>query len=342
MDDLLTRLIERIRDGGLGDVFGRYYSIYRAMVTDNKDPKKLGRVKVMVPTLFGDDPLPNWCQCKDFRASGKEYGEFNPPEVDDWVFVQFIEGDTRYPVYSGGWVGEEELSQEYQHDEEGTPRVRGQKDSSGNGIFFDSTPDKEKMWVQTKDHIIMLDSTKEKESISLIHKLGSQIQIDKLGSIKAFTSDGHYISMNSEDGSLAIGSKDGSIIALKDNIVVTDASGKSTAVISEDGVQITTGGDLIAQANSATMKTGSISVDTGSAEIKYKTEMTIEGATGEKLAMGKTQVSLGNASAELVDILSQTLQALSISLTPGYNGPLTTASQFAALYAKILPLKKIG
>lgn len=342
MEDLLSRLIERIKNHGLSDVFGRYYSIYRAKVVDNKDPKKLGRVKVMIPSLFGEEELPQWCSCKDFRASGKEYGEFFPPEEDDWVLVQFIEGDSKYPVYGGGWVGEEELSPEFQHDEEGSPRVRGYKDSTENGIFFDSTKDKEKMWLQTKDHIIMLDSTKEKESISLMHKLGSQIQIDKKGSIKAFTADGNYISMNSEDGNIAIGSKDGSIVALNKDIVITDSSGKSSAVISADGIQMTTGGDLIAQANSATIKTGSTVVDTGALEIKFKTACDIKGAAGEKLSMGNSQVALGGSSAEVVDILLQTLQALSTTLTPGYNGPLTTASQFASLYAKLTPLKKLS
>lgn len=342
MSELLASLMEKISQHGLASVFDRYYSKYRAKVTDNKDPKKLGRIKVVVPSLFGEDPLPQWVNPVDFRHGGIESGEFFPPEEDQWVLVEFLEGDSRYPVYSGGWIGEDELGPEFQHDDEGAPQVRGYRDKWGNAILFDQTPDKQKLSIQTPSHLFILDDTKENEGIYLIHKTGAQFQVDKEGSVKAFSKDGNYVQLNAKDGNVVVGSKDGAIVSMKDNVVVSDSSGKSVVTISKDGVQITTGKDLILQSNSATLKTGSVVVDTGAAEVKYKTKMDIKGAAGEGVSLGTGQIALKGATAEVVDILLQVIQALSIAQTPGYGGPLSNAALFASLYALLLPNKKVG
>lgn len=345
MINLFVNLVDQVRRFGLEKVFQRYYSLYRAKVVDNKDPKKQGRIKVIVPALFGKTELPQWALPRDFRSTAKDGGEFFPPEIDDFVFIEFEGGDPKFPVYSGGWYGEtsegEELPEDFVHDEENAPMVKGFKDRAGNCILFDQTPEAEKVTIQTKNHYIVLDETKDSEAVYLAHKKGSQLQIDKEGSLKLFTSDGSYMSMNSEDGSVTIGSKDGAVVAMKDTITVSDASGKSVISITDGTVQVTTAGDLVAQSNTATISTGALAIDSGSIEMKYKQQCEIIGAIGEQISMGTGQVAIKGLTAELVDIVLEILMTLSTDATPGFGGPLAQAAKYAALYAKLFPVKKV-
>lgn len=145
MVDLLANLIDNVRQFGLERVFKRYYSVYRAQVVDNKDEQRRGRIKVKVPSLFGDFVLPQMAEAIDNRNSAKGKGEFFPPDVDDWVFVTFEGGDSRFPLYLGGWHAKGDLDPVFVHGEEGNPLVRGYKDKFGTYWIFDQTPGKERI-----------------------------------------------------------------------------------------------------------------------------------------------------------------------------------------------------
>lgn len=75
----------------------------RAVVINTKDdPLQVLRVQVRVPGWWDnvpDEDLP-WAeyQLNDARGRG---GRFVPAEVDDWVWVEFPNGDTRYPIITG-------------------------------------------------------------------------------------------------------------------------------------------------------------------------------------------------------------------------------------------------
>ena len=70
-----------------------------ALVTDNKDPDKLGRVKVQYPTLGGQVES-GWVRIV-WGAAGKERGVVALPEVNDEVVVGFEHGDVRRPFVLG-------------------------------------------------------------------------------------------------------------------------------------------------------------------------------------------------------------------------------------------------
>jgi len=340
MIDYLVNMVDKVKKYGLSVVFGRYYSVYRAKVTDNKDPLKMGRVKVIIPTLFGETELPDWVLPRDFRGTGKQYGEFFVPRVDDWCCIEFLEGDTRYPMYSGGWVGETEIAEEFLHSPESEPLVRGYKSKDGLGIFFDETPDEQKTILKSNTHTMVMDDTKEKEAVYFFHKLGTQWQIDKDGSFKLVTKSGHYISFVEPDGTILIGTKDGAIVALKDNITISDSSGGSVVNISKDGVQVTAKAKLVIQSNSAALDTGALSISAGSMKAEYKQTCEIKGLTTEKIEMGQGKIAIGNAGVELVDIVTQALQALMTTTAPGYGAPISSVATFAQLFAKLSLLKK--
>ena len=69
------------------------------IVTDNKDPDKLGRVKIKYPTLGGEVES-GWARVV-WGAAGKERGVVALPEVNDEVVVGFEHGDVRRPFILG-------------------------------------------------------------------------------------------------------------------------------------------------------------------------------------------------------------------------------------------------
>jgi hypothetical protein len=171
MIEMLNNMIENVRNFGLERVFKRYYSLYRAEVVSNADPKKRGRITIKVPQLFGDFTLPQMAEPIDFRNSANGKGEFFPPDNKDWVYVMFEGGDQRFPLYMGGWYGAADLDPVFTHTDKGVPLTRGYKDKFGSYWIFDQTPGKEriKLLIPGENHIEMSVET-GKERIRIFNK----------------------------------------------------------------------------------------------------------------------------------------------------------------------------
>jgi uncharacterized protein involved in type VI secretion and phage assembly len=102
------------------------------IVTDNKDPQKLGRVKVKFPILSEQDTS-WWCPIVMLGA-GKNRGWFFIPEVDDEVLCLFEHGDLDRPLVLGAlWNGKDKPSDK---NPGGNPR-RVIKSRQGSKITFD-------------------------------------------------------------------------------------------------------------------------------------------------------------------------------------------------------------
>ena len=75
MDERVVRFLERTSE--------RYYGKYRAVVTDNQDPKNMGRVKANVPEVLGDVESGWALPCAPY--GGKDVGVFAVPASGDGV-----------------------------------------------------------------------------------------------------------------------------------------------------------------------------------------------------------------------------------------------------------------
>ncbi|MEQ8821025.1 MAG: phage baseplate assembly protein V [Sumerlaeia bacterium] len=93
--------LKRLRGGGL-ESFGLYYGRYRAIVHDNADPEALGRLRLKVPQVYGDD-VPDYWAWPVGLAGGDQKGVFDIPEVGAHVYVSFEFGRPRYPLWEAGW-----------------------------------------------------------------------------------------------------------------------------------------------------------------------------------------------------------------------------------------------
>jgi uncharacterized protein involved in type VI secretion and phage assembly len=78
----------------------RIPGVVNGLVTDVKDPDKVGRVKVKLPSI-ADDYVTDWVRVAQIGA-GTQRGLVSIPEVNDEVLVAFDHGDLRQPYVVGG------------------------------------------------------------------------------------------------------------------------------------------------------------------------------------------------------------------------------------------------
>jgi phage baseplate assembly protein V len=102
--DLASFFFQQIREAEQEG--SRVYEPMIGVVTDNKDPEKLMRVKVKLPALGMQDTT-YWVPMVSLGA-GKDRGWFFLPEVDDEVLVAFEHGDLDRPIVIGAlWNGKD-------------------------------------------------------------------------------------------------------------------------------------------------------------------------------------------------------------------------------------------
>lgn len=133
------------------------------IVTNNKDPDDLGRVKVKFPWLSDSDES-NWARVMSPMA-GNERGIYFLPEVDDEVLVAFEFGDINMPYVIGSlWNGKDKPPQA---NSDGKNNMRIIKSRSGHLIKLDDTDGAEKIEIidKSEKNKIVIDAKNEKISI---------------------------------------------------------------------------------------------------------------------------------------------------------------------------------
>lgn len=81
----------------------KFLAYYEGPIVDNKDPKKLGRVKVNIPGIA--EPTTWALPIGAPGAGGKKRGGWSPPPVGAEVGVFFKMGDPDHPRYLPGFAG---------------------------------------------------------------------------------------------------------------------------------------------------------------------------------------------------------------------------------------------
>jgi uncharacterized protein involved in type VI secretion and phage assembly len=81
----------------------QYLGKYRGTVTNNADPKQLGRLQANVPDVLGSTPSTWAMACVPF--AGAQTGFWSVPPIGAGVWIEFEQGDTDHPIWTGGWWG---------------------------------------------------------------------------------------------------------------------------------------------------------------------------------------------------------------------------------------------
>lgn len=164
LEEVVTNLVQRIER--------RFYGKYRGFVVDNADPEQLGRLKLRVPSVLGDEVVTGWATpCVPYGGEANQ-GLLLIPEKEAGVWVEFEEGDLEFPIWVGTfWSkpgGESELPKP--NDWDGT-----EQDSVQN-------PPTRKIIKTVKGHTIQFEDADGKEMVTIVEaKNGSVVTMDQDG-----------------------------------------------------------------------------------------------------------------------------------------------------------------
>lgn len=155
--------IALIQNYGL-EYLKKYYSIYRAIVLDNKDPLYLNRLKVMIPVV--SEELKIWVTPKNGCIGGNNYGVRGPlPIPGEVVWVELEKGNPLQGVWDYHSWAKNEVPEEFQNYD-----VIGVITSGDNRIYLNDSTGELTLYLQGKVNISIADSdgisfTMDKEKI---------------------------------------------------------------------------------------------------------------------------------------------------------------------------------
>ncbi|MBM0745399.1 hypothetical protein JOY44_28660 (plasmid) [Phormidium sp. CLA17] len=218
MEKVVANLVQKIEN--------RFYGKYRGLVVENADPEKLGRLKVKVPSVLGNEVVSGWAMPCTPYGGDRDQGFLFIPEVGAGVWVEFEEGDLEFPIWVGTfWSkpdGESEL-----------PKVADEIQNSPT----------QKIIKTKKGHTIQLEDADGKEKITIKHKDKSFFAIDENGSVIIGNQKGSTILLNSKDKNLmlvdehansVIMSEESITIVTKDGKVAIELSGSMARIAAEE------------------------------------------------------------------------------------------------------------
>ncbi len=134
------------------------------IVTNNEDPDGLGRVKIKIPSISGEDES-NWARIASFMAGGSR-GAFFLPEVEDEVLVAFEYGDVSRPYVIGSlWNGVDAPPTD---NGDGENNIRMIKSRSGHTIRLADKDGEEKIEIIdcNEENLITIDTAEKKVTIT--------------------------------------------------------------------------------------------------------------------------------------------------------------------------------
>jgi phage protein D len=189
------------------------HGVVMALVTDNNDPDKMGRVKLKFPWL-SDSYESHWARVTQ-PGAGPDSGAVFLPEVNDEVLVAFEFGDVRRPYVVGGLYNGKDK-----------PRL-------GDGLF-DNGKVKRRGFVSRKGHQLVFFDDDNKSGIALLTK------DKKIG--LALNTSGKQVHLFC-DGKVVVEAKDAVSVSSQQDVTV-QAKG-NVKLTGDKGVSIQSGSGVV-------------------------------------------------------------------------------------------------
>lgn len=87
----------------MSDQTKKYYGKYRGTVVNNIDPMQRGRIQALVPDV-SNVMLSSWAE-PALPGGGIQTGMFTVPQIGAGVWIEFEQGDSDYPIWTGCYWG---------------------------------------------------------------------------------------------------------------------------------------------------------------------------------------------------------------------------------------------
>ena len=169
---------------------GQMPGLVEAIVIDNVDPERMGRVRVQFPNLPGL-PKSAWAR-RATPMAGKDRGWVSIPEVDDEVLVTFSHGSVHHAIIVGALYNGVDQPPYTNADQQNNLRLF--RSRAGHTATFDDTAGAEKIELVTHDGSIRV----------IWDPVARQLMVDSKGDIEVeATGD---VSLTTTEHSMSAGS----------------------------------------------------------------------------------------------------------------------------------------
>lgn len=151
-----------------------FYGKYAGVVTDRDDPKKIGRLRALVPEVFGPEQDCGWAlPCLPW-GGGANRGFFALPDVGDTVWIEFEAGDPMRPIWAGTFWGAPESAggQDDLGSKTGAETPEGPDGPAAPGLYILRT---------SAGHVVSLDD--DGGLIVIAEASGAEIRISGQGEV---------------------------------------------------------------------------------------------------------------------------------------------------------------
>jgi len=166
----------------------KIYGVVTAIVTNNKDPQGLARVKLRFPWMGeAKNKETNWARIATLMA-GKERGSYFIPEVEDEVLVAFENGDINYPYVIGAlWNGKDKPTEDSTKPKNDIKSITSR---SGHKILFNDKNGEEIMEFIDKTKKRRITFNIKKKTLEIFNnEEGGEIKIHSKGKITIESDD---------------------------------------------------------------------------------------------------------------------------------------------------------
>ncbi len=151
-----------------------FAGVYPALVSNNDDPDRAGRVRLRFPWLDGDFES-GWARVMTV-GGGRRTGLQWPPEIEDEVLVAFIGGDPAHPVVIGGMYNGKDEPPEKQSVDKGSGSVttRVMQTRLGHRLVFSDKKGSEHILIETADGKVGIE----------LDQSGKRVEVTSSGAVK--------------------------------------------------------------------------------------------------------------------------------------------------------------
>ncbi|HET7180831.1 MAG TPA: VgrG-related protein [Candidatus Limnocylindrales bacterium] len=204
--------------GGAGHESGRseFPGVVTAVVTDIKDDKKLGRVKVQYQWL-GEKMVSFWARVAR-PSAGKDYGHVWFPDVDEEVLVAFEHGDVNYPIVIGSlWSEKNPPPSAWSGKvDNGKFQFHGFASPAGHKIFMNDDKEATAISLKSADDKITIVLDQKNKTLDLFLD-GKELTITSKGDLKL-----------AADGEISLDSKKKVTIKGQSGVDISASGGNTT------------------------------------------------------------------------------------------------------------------
>ena len=190
------------------------HGVVTGIVTDNKDPDKLGKVRVALPWLDADH-VSGWARVI-YPGGGANRGITFVPEVNDEVVVAFQHGDPDRPMVLGGvFNGKDKF-----------PDGKGDQVERGKTNLYGLYSDKHKLTFTDKQGAEEINlGLRDKSYMITLDKKGTVISIGSDGKVDITAKQG--VSITAKTGDIELTAKTGDVKITGMNVTVEGKAGLS-------------------------------------------------------------------------------------------------------------------